>query len=145
MMHDSMYGTNPVLEIDDMLPGVSDENNTPGLTLGYIPMPCLSIVIWRCNVIICADDSDAAGAGAVLMHSPELPQFPFTIERIDITRTRVLENGAHTPQTRFNTALSNLKRVRIDPTRTTRTLSDQSHYQPVNKQANQSFSRFQRL
>ena len=90
MMHDSMYGTNPVLEIDDMLPGATDERDAPGLTLGYIPMPCLSIVVWRCNVIICADDSDAAGAGAVLMHSPELPQLTTPIQMIDVTRTRVL-------------------------------------------------------
>ena len=79
-------GINPVLEVDDMLPGVSDENKTSGLTLGYIPMPCLSIVIWRCNVIFCAGDPDAVWAGAVLVHSPELPQFsPVQLEAVPWT------------------------------------------------------------
>ena len=130
------YGVNgidPVLEIDDMLPGVSDEYKTPGLTLGYIPMPCLSIVIWRCNVIFCAGNPDAVGAGAVLVHSPELPQFsavqleavPWTaLERnkmhsafasctaVRITRPMSSGHGVHSPS-----AVS--------------ALSDLSHYQPV--------------
>jgi len=87
-MRDRMDRCNPVIEVDDMLPGGPDEYNPPmlvGLTLGYIPMPCLSIVIWRCNVVICSDDSDAVWTGAVLVldyriqrrhyKSPELPHF----------------------------------------------------------------------
>ena len=78
-----MYGIDPVLKVDDMLPGASDENNAPGLTLGYIPMPCLSIEIWRCYVVICSDDSDTAWTRAVLMHSPELPHFS-AVTAVDI-------------------------------------------------------------
>ena len=51
MMHDSMYGTNPVLEIDDMLPGATDERDAPGLTLGYIPMPCLSMIPHNADIV----------------------------------------------------------------------------------------------
>ena len=70
-----MNRIDPVLDIGDMLPDGSNEYNPPGLTLGYIPMPCLSIVIWRRNIVICSDNSDAAWTRAVLVHSPELPQF----------------------------------------------------------------------
>jgi len=81
-----MYGIDPFLEVDDMLPGATDERDAPGLTLGYIPMPCLSIVIWRRNVILCEDSAHAAWTRAVLMHSPELPQFS-AVTAVDIPPT----------------------------------------------------------
>lgn len=131
------YGVNrvnPVLEIDDMLPDVSDENKTPGLTLFRFTLsPCLSIVIWRCNVVFCADDSDAVWAGAVLVHSPELPQFsPVQLEAVPWTG---LERN------KMHSAFASCTAVRI--TRPMRSghgvhspsavsaLSDLSHYQPV--------------
>ena len=41
-MRYGVNGTYPGFEIDDMLPGGPNEHSPPGLTLGYIPMPCLS-------------------------------------------------------------------------------------------------------
>ncbi len=55
----------------------TNRRRTPRLTLGCNPMPCLSSVgiPRRCSIIVCADYPDAAWTGAVLMHSPKLPQF----------------------------------------------------------------------
>lgn len=77
VMPEPMNGIDPVLITMDMLPGATDQRYAPGLTLGYIPLPCLSPVEIprRCSIIVRADYTDAAWTRAVLMHSPELPQF----------------------------------------------------------------------
>jgi len=92
-----MYGINPVLEVDDMLPGGRDEINPPGLTLGYIPMPCLSrtpighfgnLISSRGSVPITETILEIFAARA---HSPELPQFS-TVHLKSITWTILEKN-----------------------------------------------------
>jgi len=122
----------PFLEINDMLPGAAYNRLTPpGLTLGYIPMPCLSIVIRRSQIVFCTHNTHAGRAGAVLMHaSPELPLFTTTIQMIDVTSSRRTLNGTRTTPAALNATLLILERGRISPASTYCALSDLSHYQP---------------
>lgn len=89
------YGVNgkhPVLEVDDMLPGGRDETNPPGLTLGLLPMPCLSrtpighfgnVIGSRGSVPITETILEIFAACA---HSPKLPQFsPVQLESVPCT------------------------------------------------------------
>jgi len=87
----------PVLEVDDMLPGERDETNSPGLTLGCIPMPCLSrtpighfgnMIGSRGSVPITETDLVRFAARA---HSPELPQLS-TVQLESVPRT-ILDNN----------------------------------------------------
>jgi hypothetical protein len=132
------YGVNrvnPVLEIDDMLPDVSDENKTPGLTLFRFTLsPCLSIVVWRCNVVFCARDPDAAWTGAVLVHSPELPQFSIRSSTPNVPGAGLHSNESHDARTNAGVSIFTvpvLLSQRIKSTSTFCALSDLSHYQPV--------------
>ena len=76
------------------------------------------------------------------MHSPELPLLTSTIlSSIDVTRTFLFDNEPHSASTGPNATLSSLPCGRIYPSRTFHALSDLSHYQPVDKRANQYFRR----
>ena len=80
-MGDGVNGTHPVIDADDMLPDGSDVGNPSGLTLGYIPMPCLS----RAPIGHFGNMIGSRGSAPITetileifvarAHSPELPQF----------------------------------------------------------------------
>ena len=70
---------NPIVRMHDMLPDSGRCRRCPlsGLTQCRVFTPCLSPVEIprRSNIEFCADYAHARRTGAVLMHSPELPQF----------------------------------------------------------------------
>ena len=136
-----MYGSHPVLIITDMLPGATDERDAPGLTLGYIPMPCLSIVIWRSQIVFRTRYTHAGGTRTLDIlvpqgisanaHSPELPLLTSSIQSsVDITRTILFDNEPHRASTAPNATLCTLPCGRVYPSCAFYALSDLSHYQP---------------
>lgn len=80
IMPEPMNGINPVLIFMDMLPGGTDESDPPGLTLGCIPMPCLSRTPIGPFGSVCRQWGRVPITETHLVrfaaraHSPELPQ-----------------------------------------------------------------------
>jgi len=90
-------GTNPVIEINDMLPDGRDETNPSGLTLGCIPMPCLSRtpIGHFGNVIGCRGSIPITETVLMIFaartHSPEFPQL--STVQLEAVPWTVLDNN----------------------------------------------------